>query len=312
MKHAVANCSLCCELKPRFTRGTISSMIISTQSYERLSVDFKGPLPSVSRNHYFLMVIDEYSRFPFIFSCANTSTEMVIKHLTILFGIFGFPAVIHSDNAKCFASKDLKQFLYDRGIAITHSSVYNSRGNSQCERYNGVIRNAIKLALRNRNLPLSHWETVVSEVSHSQRSLLCTTTNETPYNRFLKFSRHTMCGVSLPTWLMQEPDSVYVKQHVRNKYDPLVDEVQLVQVNPNHRMVQYPGGLENVVSIRDIAPIGIKMMPSDLAQPIEQVQNEQRVSSDSETFDASSSSDRNESDPYPEPQNVVELAFYSQ
>ena len=92
---------------------------------------------------------------------------MVVKHLSVLFGIFGFPAVVQSDNGKCFVSKDLKQFLYDRGIAITHSSVYNSRGNSQCERYNGVIRNAIILALGIKNLTLSHWKTVVSEILHS-------------------------------------------------------------------------------------------------------------------------------------------------
>ena len=87
----------------------------------------------------------------------------------------------------------------------------------------------------------------------------------------------TISGASLPTWLMQEPDSVYVKQHVRNKYDPLVYEIQPVQANPNHGRVQYPRGLKNVVLIRDIAPIGIKTVPSDFAQPIEQVQNEQRI-----------------------------------
>ncbi|CAI9721296.1 Retrovirus-related Pol poly from transposon [Octopus vulgaris] len=66
-----------------------------------------------------------------------------------------FRAVFHSDNAKCFVPKELKQFLYDRGIAITHSTVYNSRGNVQCERYNGAIWNSIKLTLRSRNLPVS-------------------------------------------------------------------------------------------------------------------------------------------------------------
>jgi len=41
----------------------------------------------------------------------------------------------------------------------------------------------------------------------------------------------------VPTWIFQELDTVVAKRHVRNKYDPLVDEVELVQVkgalNPN-------------------------------------------------------------------------------
>ena len=38
------------------------------------------------------------------------------------------------------------------------------------------------------NLPLSRWESVLAEALHSIRSLLCTTTNATPHERFLFFS----------------------------------------------------------------------------------------------------------------------------
>lgn len=35
---------------------------------KRVSIDFKGPLPTASRNSYLLTVVDEYSRFPSAFS----------------------------------------------------------------------------------------------------------------------------------------------------------------------------------------------------------------------------------------------------
>ena len=73
--------------------------------------------------------------------------------------------------------------------------------------------------------------------------------------RFLKFSRRSVCGVSVPTWLSQEPEKVFAKRHVRNKYDPLVDEVELVQINPNHGVIRYPNGHKSTVSIRDLAPV---------------------------------------------------------
>ncbi|CAI9729506.1 Hypothetical predicted protein [Octopus vulgaris] len=135
------------------------------------------------------------------------------------------------------------------------------------KRYNGVIWNSIKLALRSRNIPVSQWEVMLPEVLHSQCPLLCTATNETPHERFFKFPRRSICGVSVPTWLMQGPDKVFVKRHVRNKYDPLVDEAQLVQINPNHGRVQYPDGHESTVSIRDLAPTGKMTEEYQLTEP---------------------------------------------
>ncbi|CAI9736318.1 Hypothetical predicted protein [Octopus vulgaris] len=43
----------------------------------------------------------------------------------------------------------------------------------------------------------------------------------------MRDSKRSVCGVSVPTWLMEEPVKVFVKRHVRNKYDPLVDEARL-------------------------------------------------------------------------------------
>jgi len=115
-----------------------------TQPFERISIDFKGPLPSISQNHYFLTSI-----LAFLLSIpVPILAQTVISCLTSLLNMFGFPAVVHSDNAKCFVSREIKQFLTERGILTTFTSVYNPRGNSQCERYNGLIWNAVRLALR--------------------------------------------------------------------------------------------------------------------------------------------------------------------
>ena len=53
-------CRVCAELKPQFHSPI-------TQPFERLNIDFKGPLKS--NNTFFLNIIDEYSQFPFVFPC---------------------------------------------------------------------------------------------------------------------------------------------------------------------------------------------------------------------------------------------------
>ena len=92
---------------------------------------------------------------------------------------------------------------------------------------------------------------VIPEVLQSLRPLLCTATNEIPHDRFFKFPRRSMFGTNTPI-LMTEPGPVYVRKHVRDKYDPVVEKMDLVHANQNYAVVRSPEGCEVTVSVRDI------------------------------------------------------------
>ena len=54
---------------------------------------------------------------------------------------------------------------------------------------------------------------------------------------------------------MTELGTVLLKRLVRpNKADPLVDEVKLLQANPNYAFGRYPNGRETAVSTKHLAP----------------------------------------------------------
>ena len=91
---------------------------------------------------------------------------------------------IHSERGSAFMSKKFIAFLRGKCIAYSRTSVYNPRGNGQCEKYNDVIWSGVELAVKLRNGPLSKWEVVLIDVLHSTRSLLCTTTKTTPTSGF--------------------------------------------------------------------------------------------------------------------------------
>ena len=59
-------------------------------------------------------------------------------------------------------------------------------------------------------------------------------------------------GCSLPSCL--KPGPILVKRHVRNKGDPLVDDAELLEVNPAYGKVRLENGREINVSLRDLAP----------------------------------------------------------
>ena len=190
---------ICAENKPRFYKPPQATLVKATQPFERLNLDFKGTLPSKTQNKYMLTIIDKYSRFRFVIPCPGVMATTVIQGLCSVFAILGVPAYIHTDRGAAFMSEDLKSFLHERRVAVSRTTPYNPQGNGLCERYNGIIWKTVQLALANRKMPISKWESVITEGLNAIRTLLCTSTNATPHERFFSFQRRSSIGTSLPS-----------------------------------------------------------------------------------------------------------------
>ena len=152
VKRVISQCTTCAELKPNFFKPQNPPLIKASGPFERISMDFKGPLPSETRNKYLLTIVDEHSRFPFAFPCSDLLATTVKRCLIELFSVFGESNYVHSDRGRQFISENLKSFLLAHGIGSSHSASYNPRGNGQCERYNGIIWKSIQLALKSKGL----------------------------------------------------------------------------------------------------------------------------------------------------------------
>ena len=264
-------CHICRELKPRFHKPPGAHIIKSTKPFKRISIDFMGSKHSSSQNKYILTVIDEYSRFPFLFPCPDLTASTVMKCLSMLFTMFGLPESVHSDRGTNFMSAEVTNYLAKMGINQTRTSPYHPQGNGQCERYNGVLWKSILLALKTKNKPVTEWETVINDVLHTARTLLCTATNATPHERFLNFARRSAVGQQLPTWLLT-PGPVYIRKFVRvNKDDPLVTKAELLQANQNYATVRLESGREDTISLTDLSPAP----PCEVEQTLDQVDGPQ-------------------------------------
>ena len=187
VRKPVEGCRVCSEVQPNFCKPPSAQLIKATQSFERLSVDFKGPLPSSTKNRYLLTIVDEYSRFPFAFACASVDSKTVIAHFNQLLRCLVCLRTFIPIEGRLLRP----MFLRQRGIACSRTSVYNAPGNGRCERYNGIIWTAVKLAIKCRKLDIARWECVLPDAFHSIRSLLCTATNATPHERLFHFTRRS-------------------------------------------------------------------------------------------------------------------------
>ena len=180
-------------------------------------------------------------------------TATVIRSLTQLFVLFGLPMYVHSNRRAAFMARDLRNYLVKRGIAASCSTPYHPTGNSQVERTNKTIWKTVQLMVCDQQIPVERWQDVLLDALHAVRSLLCTSTNSTPHERFFGFETQSMLGKSLFSWLLQK-GPVLLCQFVQNKDEPLVDEVDLLDANPSFAHIQFPDGRESTVSTTDLAP----------------------------------------------------------
>ena len=247
------NCSICNEIKPQFVKPPENPLINSLRPFDRLSIDFKGPLATTfAGNNYLLIAVDEYSRYPFAFPCKNASAEEVINKLRFLFSIFGNPKYVHADRGTSMIAKPLKKYLFSIGVSSSHSSPYHPTGNAQCERYVGTVWQTVELEMAQNNYTKGKWDLCVDKALSSIRSLINTTTKKTPHELLFSYSRHEDCLHRMPDWLLSA-NNVYLRRFVRNKSDPLVDKVKLLEANPSYCTIEYPDGRKDNVSTHDIS-----------------------------------------------------------
>ena len=133
LKKVCSSCRICVEVKTCFYIPPEGILIKATRPTERLSIDFKRPVPSVISNMYLLVVIDEYLWFPLVFLCPSMHTITIIKALDRLFNLTGMLCYIHSDRGASFMSKELRDYLIQKGAATSKTMPYHPTGNAQVE-----------------------------------------------------------------------------------------------------------------------------------------------------------------------------------
>ena len=87
------------------------------------------------------------------------------------------------------------------------------------------------------------------------RSLLCTSTNQTPHERLSNFTRRSSNGQGLPSWLIHSEKALLKRFIRKSKYDPLVDEVELIDVKTSYARIRHADGREDTVSTKHLAPL---------------------------------------------------------
>ena len=146
---------------------------LPTAPWENIAVDYHGPLAS---GDYLLVVIDEYSRFPFVEISKSTSAKSTIPKLDKIFSITGIPSVLKSDNGAPFNSEEFRKFVGHLGISTRHITPEYPQANGLVENFNKMLDKVLSTSfVENRS-----WKQEMYKFLHIYRATPHLSTGQSP------------------------------------------------------------------------------------------------------------------------------------
>ncbi|GKC04997.1 putative ribonuclease H-like domain-containing protein [Tanacetum coccineum] len=174
-----------------------------------LHMDLFGPtfVKSLIKKMYCLVVIDDYSRFTWVFFLATKDeTSGILKSfITGIKNLLNHKVkVIRCDNGTEFKNREINQFCEMKGILRQFSVARTPQQNGVTKRRNRTLIEAARTMLADSKLPPTFWAEAVNTDCYVQnRVLVVKPHNKTPYELFhgrtptLSFMRPFGCPVTI-------------------------------------------------------------------------------------------------------------------
>ncbi|XP_044170588.1 uncharacterized protein K02A2.6-like [Acropora millepora] len=173
----VKACLPCQVVTPVYTREPLKMSVLPDNPFDQVSVDFAHV-----DGQTLLLVVDDYSRFPFVEPVSSTSASAVIPKLDQLFSTFGAPRVVKSDNGPPFNGEEFAKFACVLGFKHRKVTPLWPRANGEVERFVKTLKKCIKAAkVEGRN-----WRKELQAILRNYRTTPHATTGVAPAVLLLK------------------------------------------------------------------------------------------------------------------------------
>lgn len=164
VREYIKKCSVCKEIKPSnmATTPLMGDRRVATRPWNIIALDYIGPLPrSKAGKQYVLVVLDLFSKWVQLHAFAQISSKTLCAVLTDhWFMRNSVPAILLSDNASTFTSKEFRTLLDNFEIKHWLISRYHSQANP-VERVNRAINTAIRSYARENQ---REWDSRLGEI----------------------------------------------------------------------------------------------------------------------------------------------------
>lgn len=183
-KDDISDCKTCLEMKS--TRATFQpiSGSRSSRAGELLHMDLATiGEPGLNDEKYFLLIIDDYSRFSFFYALKAKSNCFSVINFLIqqIYNKTGqYPAKIRSDNGGEFIDDRLVTLCQEKGIIRQTSCAYTPMQNGIAERNIQTVTNSGNCNLKLSGFPNEYWP-LAFDTANDSRNIALNAAGKSPY-----------------------------------------------------------------------------------------------------------------------------------
>jgi hypothetical protein len=139
----VGRCIGCQATTPLNHREPLTMTKLPEGPWERVSMDFVGPLPN---KDMILVLWDQYAKYPVVEFVTTTAAESTIRVLDRVFTMFGIPKEIKTDNGPPFNGTKFSEFAETQGFQHRKVTPKWAEANGDVERIIQTIKKSAKIA----------------------------------------------------------------------------------------------------------------------------------------------------------------------
>ncbi|KAK1357060.1 hypothetical protein POM88_050316 [Heracleum sosnowskyi] len=165
-------CDACQKAKQRRTSFQSKSESSIEEPYHMLHLDLFGPvnIMSISKKRYTLVIVDEYSRFTWVYFLhrKDETPEILLDHVRMIETTTKYKVkILRSDNGTEFKNSKMEEFCKYKGIIQQFSAPGTPQQNGVVERKNKTLIEAGRTMLEEAKLPTYFWAEAVNTACYT-------------------------------------------------------------------------------------------------------------------------------------------------
>jgi hypothetical protein len=169
-----------CQRRGKIARNEELCPIEVTQAFDRVGLDFVGPLPLTKQGNRYILVATEYlTKWPEAKAVPRATAQEVVTFLIDnIVSRHGVPKKILTDQGTHFTNEMVKQLCVDLNIHKTQSTAYHPQTNGLTERYNKTLCESLaKTCYQHKK----EWDQLIPAALFAYRTVKHSTTHHSPY-----------------------------------------------------------------------------------------------------------------------------------
>src|SRR2546429_389579 len=231
------------------------------EPFERIGIDFVGPLEKTRRgNRYILMITDYLTKWPKAKAMKDAMATNVVKFIyEVIICKHGCPKIILSDRGTHFRNKLVEELCEKFEIKHKLSAPYHPQTNRLVERFNHILCESLAKVSEKEN----QWDEHIEQVLFAYWTTKHVTTKRTPF--FMTYGREA----TLPINEIEIQENIFEKESIlKRTYDiiNLTEEREEARSNVRKSQEKQKERYDKRIGEETILKIGDKVLLKDAAK----------------------------------------------